>query len=480
MSDLLAFNGIDAATGTYLVPPMAPADLSALARGAPVDKDATDELKRWWARISQPTLGTVEGIDATDLAQTGWGVVFAQGADPAVRQALAPLLEHRKAQAGSAKSHYYREFVDDQAYRPGETKRDFLKRHGAGTGPADPEKVPYYLLLVGDPETIPYSVQYQLDVQYAVGRIHFDSVEDYAAYARSVVAAENATTTRPKTVTFFAAKNTDDRATALSSAQLIAPLAQDLATKAPEGWAVSPVIGDGAATKARLAAALGGPETPGLLFTATHGIGLGESDPNLLRQQGALLCQDWAGPVEHRGPLTPDLFFAADDVAPDADLSGLIAFHFACFGAGTPRFDDFAHGDGTPRQIAPQAFVAALPKRLLCHPGGGALAVIGHVERAWGYSFSQTGTGQQTGVYLSCLTKLLKGFPIGTAFDYFNERYAELSSDLTTVLDEITKGTPFDDVELGTMWTENNDARGFAIIGDPAVRLPGAGITPGT
>jgi hypothetical protein len=464
--ELLHFNGVNGDSGEYDLPPMTGDDLAGFIKGESPPENLS-ELRAKDRSKNEAVMGVIEGVDPKKLDEAGWGVIFAHDTDPAIKEALSELLNLRQEQAGE----HFRLYEKGEGHRPEESKAKFLARHGVAPGPANPEKVPYYLMIVGSPERIPYRFQSQLDVQYAVGRIHFGTLDEYANYARSVVEAETKSLKLSRQISFFGVANPDDQATQLSAQHLVDPMFENFKS-GQSTWSTTAAKRE-EATKAQLARLLGGDQTPALLFTASHGMSFRNGSERQLAHQGAILCQDWPGPRGWNGPIPQDHYFASDDLSSDANLLGLIAFFFACYGGGTPRLDEFAKQAFRERsEIAPHAFLAPLPLKMLSQPKGGALAVIGHVERAWGYSFIWPGAGAQTDVFESTMRRLLDGHPVGSAIEYFNERYAELSTVLSDELEEIEFGKDSDPYELAGMWTANNDARGYAIIGDPAVRLP--------
>lgn len=444
-------------------------------------------------RMATGELGTVPWVDPRQLAQAGWAVVFpatmSETRCQAIQAALAPLLALRRQQAGER----YRCYVDGEGYRPGDTASLFLRRsprHADAANPVDPAStgVPYYVLLVGSPEEIPFDFQYQLDVQYAVGRLDFgDDLAAYAAYATNVVAAETASSSPSSEVIFFGTRHPGDEATTLTADHLVRPLAQHFGAR--DGpWRILHVDPH-KALKANLLKLLQLPRPPALLFTATHGLEFDAGHPLQQAQQGALLCQNWQGTSRE---VPTDSYLAADDITPKMNLSGTVLFFFGCYGAGTPRYDEYhrAAFQATTRAIAEKPFVAALPKALLALKERGALAVIGHVERAWGLSFLSRMPNRPEGfegrerenieVFAAAVERLLEGYPVGAALDFFDMRYAAVATELVTLYERI--GDPPSLAEayrLVELWTANQDARGYVIVGDPAVRLqrPGGGCS---
>jgi hypothetical protein len=474
--------GINGSTGGYLDEPLTPPEVGDAAREQ-VEKQSEAEVRvlRTRAAMEEPSLGVALDVDVRKLGEAGWGAIFAKGADPGIKDALQPLLDHRQEKAGDL----FKVYEGDDGYLPGDTWESFRLRHKVKTGLAKPEQMPYYLLIVGDPETIPYDFQYMADVERAVGRVYFDKLEQYAYYAQSVVRAEDKETPLllPRRATFFGTSNPDDKPTQYSSKDLIVPLAEELApTRAEHNWQLD-IVEPANATKARLGELLGGPQTPSLLFTATHGAGFNQDDAFYPEHQGALVTREWPGPKAWRRRLKEEFFFSGEHVSDAAQLWGMIAVFFACFGAGTPRLNDFYHlKERRPRErlhLADEALLAPLPRRLLCHPRGGALAVAGHVERAWTTSFKE-GPGplapRDLDAFKELFRLLMLGFPLGAALEDMNARYAHYSTQITKDLYHVmhTGMTYTDDLKIrvARLWTANNDARNYIIVGDPAVRLP--------
>jgi len=177
-------NGIDGESGSYLVPPMSAESIARLVR-PPADPEQSSWLKRIRSLFSRPFLGLPLDVDPCDVSRAGWGVVASSQASSDVLDALEPLLAHRRGHVSADRCKVLE-------YHPGEGMKDWLKRHGVYAGSVAPAKIPYYLLLIGGPEEIPFEFQYMLDIEYAVGRLAFDQVDQYAQYARSVVDYEQA------------------------------------------------------------------------------------------------------------------------------------------------------------------------------------------------------------------------------------------------------------------------------------------------
>jgi hypothetical protein len=450
--------GIHAATGLPLAP-VNPAALNNIPRGSMAA-----------VMRSAATFGLTSGLNADDLADAGWGIVFANNMDAtmkqAIREALRPLLELREEQAKGL----FKIYDKPTGYEVGDTAQGWVEAHGGGQFNVVPgQGLPYYLMLIGSPDDIPFDFQYNLDIFYAVGRLCFRTPEEYATYAANIVRFEKGTTLQNRSLAMFNTRNLGDRATSLLHDQVALPLLNGAQGLKPLGQALQyntlARFADDA-SKAELLKILRGQTdggAPALLYTGSHGVDF-SGDPNQIDKQGALLTNDWMG-----GPVTPDTYLTSDEVPNDAKTLGLIHYMFACYGAGCPQFDTYS-GDGSAgAQIANSTFVARLPQKLLL---SGAQAVIGHIDRSFAFSFQNSlGQSMFQGFY-EPLIRLLQGRRVGDAMDVVDERWTALTADLLQMINNrqaLPSSVP--DALLANRWVARDDARNYVVLGDPAARL---------
>jgi hypothetical protein len=522
-TDELAPNGIDGTTGQPLLRIDAAA-AGELARAAPDPKDLNN-LHKSKQDSRSASFGVVAGIAQESLGEARWAVVVNALEDAGLLKAVWPLIDHRMRQMQFSKRDF--DFRDGEncvqwlnrhtdngkknlkdhwgqippvlIFRPdGKDQRvgTWLARHGVSQGPVDPRRgVPFYLMLLGRPGPIqpddqiyiPLNFQYELDIFWGVGRLCFTGTDgrhrltDYTTYANRVIDVESRSDAEAeqrlnKQLVLFGTRHELDTSTIRSADELVTPLnAWSTAADnipARQGIVPQPLLGADA-TRANLARALSGGDNrkpPAVFFSATHGIGLPPNDDRLVLQQGALVTQDWTG----FGSIKREHWFGGEEIsamAADLRLDGNMAFLFACYGAGCPQQDEFIFDPEKGRpQIAPFPFVAQLPQQLLLH---GTLAVLGHVERAWTYSFSGTETAiAQSQPFEDVIGRLLLGYRAGSATDDFNVIQGARAMSLTQELEDMKFGKIVEPLELARLWMARNDARNYALLGDPAVRLP--------
>jgi hypothetical protein len=471
---------------------------------------------------SGPHFGVVDSVNEDVLSEAGWAVVVNAQEDVRMLQALSPLISWRCEQQGMQVpdlrfdglrtcgewlAKHYPTYIESPAkvaaipweqrspvliYDSKHSCSNWLGSFGVSSGPVDPKKggLPFYLLLAGRPGPIaegdgcfiPFDFQYDLDIYWGVGRLSFNDesgqhrFEDYATYAQQVVEWEQqqngADLLRPEVVYYATNHGNGDQATELSANQLIAPLMQSHGDhQVLKNFTFQPYIADDA-SMSNLTQILRGQagKAPALLFTASHGVGFPFNDKNQVLQQGSLVAQEWDG----FGAIRRKQWFSGSDLydmRAETNLRGTMAICFACYGAGSPRKDAFIFKPGEAKpDIAPFAFVAQLPQQLLLR---GALAVLGHVERAWSYSFSDSKNMKQSqsGPFEQMIGRILDGKRLGFATDQFNLRQGSLASMLVEQLNS-GKVSASAQAELGLYYIAYNDSRSYALIGDPAVKLP--------
>jgi hypothetical protein len=416
-------------------------------------------------------LGVAGNVDdAMDLSQTGWGVLFASGADPRIREGLQSLLDLRRKQVRDEK--LFKIFEGPEGVFPGQPADNWARQRGVSLSAAvDPRKgVPYYLLIVGSPQHISFEFQAMLKLQWAVGRLYFDDIEDYGRYAQAVVAYE-APDFRPaqrKSAAAWVTKHDDDAATTMLSDAVSGDFLGDDDPLGQRRHFSLDWFGDGEATKQQLLEILRGNAPsgpPALLFTGSHGAEWPMDDPAAQRQmQGALVTQDFIPGT----PLGIANVFSAGDVPADAQVHGMMAFMFACYSGGCPIEDNyFFNKDGSRIPVAPEALIAKLPQRLL---SGGALAVIAHIDQAFSYILQNLEGTPQVQSIRTPLELLMKGERAGLAADRLNLQWSAIAAQVGVALGR-RREPNFDPESFANLYIARDDARNHIVLGDPATHL---------
>ena len=462
--------GISADTGRP-IDGFQPDSLDALQQ-APLEPAMESDHLQAKVDSTEAHFGTIGDVDPNRLEEAGWGVIFGSTVSQRIREALQPLLDHRKAQVGD--DRLFKVFEGETGYEPGDTASRWLVRRKVRMEVVDPLMgVPFYLMIVAPPEDVPYEFQYGLDLFWGVGRLWFETPEEFRQYADSVITYETAeTVATSRQMAIFATRHDFDQATQLFASEVAEPLASGGPTGAVLGkrqkFAIQSMVGE-PATKDALLSLLNGTAKdgpPALLFTGGHGKSFRMDDARQAGSQGALICQNWDG----YGKVDRDHYFDASDLPSNAKVHGMVHFLFACYGGGWPEFDNFNRLDSKPKQLSAKPMIGRLPQALLSHRDGGALAVLAHIDRAWAHSFRQGSTAQTQG-FRDVIGRIMRGDRLGQATDQFNVRWAGLSIELSEELNRMREQLPVDPKKLANQWVARDDARNYVVFGDPAVGI---------
>ena len=423
------------------------------------------------------------GGDQQSLADQGWGVVVPKGDEGDRLLALIqPLIDRRAEERGK----------DVSVYR---VKPDLDKKKSASwrdrvfEGNLQREEIPWYLLILGQPTQVSLEFQQVMSSRSLVGRLAFDRESDYESYVAKILSWENQPPGEGLARAMYCTATDGSQATALGHEALMVPSAVDARERKENGrFAVSEVVemaGDGGAFGDDLLAAAA-VDTPSILFSCSHGMGAPAAGWSSSDRQRALQGAVYLGDRK---------YLTGEDVRNISFLPGGMWFLFACFGAGTPGHSAYRHwlarlqelgefGGSLDSVLAalPQdgdpPFIASLPQAALANPDG-PLAVIGHLDLAWSYSFQDMDKfrgRERHRRFLGTLTDMARGDRAGFALKDLLGYRGQIEQQVAIYTDEAAKGggelSEAEATRLGHRWMLHQDLDGYVLLGDPAARLP--------
>ncbi len=419
--------------------------------------------------------------DPNDLPAQRWGVIAPEGErGNALIDAIEELITHRQQQQGAAPK-IYRVPPDMDSVAAMRWKHEVYR---AESVPEDER--PRYLMVLGDLHEVSLDLQHILSNGSLVGRLHCQETTGFRNYAQKVVARETGELAEKARSLYYTVQ---DGTSAVSTgySRLMEPCFE-LTHKWQEAgkidiesnieipfndWGPDEMLDEA------------GADIPSVMLSLSHGLGAPRRGWKTPDHQRALQGAISMGMEE---PLT------ADALRETPFLPGGIWMAVACFAAGTPATSAFypwlsllAEHGGNPQQAKmvlkslPTAdqrpFVAALPQALLANPNG-PLAIIGHMDLAWTFGFTDpTSKKSRASRMFSTLRAALAGGRVGVALDALMRIYRDSNDDLMTQYQlqreaqaRGDSGT-IDPKLLGCMWMQRNDLRGYVLLGDPAARL---------
>lgn len=416
----------------------------------------------------QALLAPAAELDFTDWAHpdVGWGLITS-AALTTLPKSLQALVAHRKGMV----LHYLPDWERRHTFLRNPTLGRDVAIAGSSCG-VGPGRLPYYLLIYGGPEQVPWGIQYALAATRAVGRLPLEGTA-LDNYVNALLADFKDDAADPYTAVTWGVDTDPDDITHLMRTHLAAKVHAEFLRDSEMGSERS-VFLDGladpaAATVGRLIDTLAR-RRPGIVVTTSHGLTGPLDDVERMRATLGL-------PVDQaHAALDPKALLAKWRPA------GAVWYCHACCSAGAEAPSYFAELFDQGSELRPildgiarsGSMVAPMPIALLGHTRP-ARAFIGHVEPTFDWTLRNPGNRQvQTASFVGAIYPNLfqtkPPTPVGHAFREVHRNVGGYLAAWDVAKGVYNTGTR-NVTDLLAMKLCARDLASLVVLGDPAAML---------